>query len=114
MSSSSQGSEDRKVNMEDQVPWVLTKLISGLSHCPVLVLGPKFRASRTLGSISLAEWVSSPTYHTGLGWKGKDLEMRSTSHSLQCCGCAVHVGSDREVGAHLSYHQIALEPSVQN
>lgn len=100
--------------MEDQVPWVLTKLILSPSHCPALVLGLKFTASRTLGSISLAEWVGGTTYHTGLGWKGKDLEVRSTSHSLQCCRCALHISSDREVGLHLSYHQIALEPSMQS
>lgn len=37
------GSEDRKVNMEDQVPWVLTELTSGLSHCPALVLDLKIQ-----------------------------------------------------------------------
>lgn len=110
MSNSILGSEDRKVNMEDQVPWLLTKLISGLSDCPALVLGLKFIASRTLDSISFAKWVSTTTYHTGLGWRGPGNGEHLTQPA--CCRCTVHISSVREVGVHLSYHQIPLEPSM--
>lgn len=76
--------------MEDCVPWALTKLISTLSHCPAFILGLKFTASIMLDSSLVCKRTSTTTYHSGLGWRGKDVEMGSPYTACMQQVCSAH------------------------